>query len=70
MAQSYKEKIESFIDIFATRLKMAAVLFSYYLTGSGLIRQKLLCKGAFTHPVYACVYRIALRFFITNLGWL
>ena len=27
-------------------------------------------KGAFTHPVYACVYRIALRFFITYLGLL
>ena len=27
-------------------------------------------KGAFTHPVYACVYRNALRFFITYLGLL
>ena len=26
-------------------------------------------KGAFTHPVYACVYRTALRFFITYLGF-
>ena len=27
-------------------------------------------KGTFTHPVYACVYRIALHFFITYLGLL
>ena len=27
-------------------------------------------KGAFTHTIYACVYRTALRFFITYLGLL
>ena len=27
-------------------------------------------KGAFPHPVYICVYRTALRFFITYLGLL
>ena len=27
-------------------------------------------KGTFTHPVYACDYRTALRFFITYLGLL
>ncbi len=26
-------------------------------------------KGAFTHPVSACVFCIALQFFITYLGW-
>ena len=30
----------------------------------------LVTKGVFTLPVYACVYRIALHFFITYLGLL
>ncbi len=30
---------------------------------------KVFTKAEFTHPVYACVYRIALQFFITYIGF-
>ena len=29
----------------------------------------IVIKAEFTHPVSACVYRIELQFFITNLGF-
>ena len=34
------------------------------------IKKLQLYKGVFAHPVYACVYRIVFRFFITYLGLL